>query len=866
MAASTQVTTDQTSTEQARPDLVSAVIDDVEVSVPKGTLVIRAAEQVGIAIPRFCDHPLLAPVGACRQCLVEVATPGPDGSMRAMPKPQASCTLEVTQGMVVRTQFTSPVAAKAQAGVIELLLVNHPLDCPVCDKGGECPLQNQAMSNGAPISRFQEKKRTFPKPIRISTEVLLDRERCVLCQRCTRFSKEIAGDPFIDLQNRGADQQIGVFSPGVLGFSTAVRVEGATEGGSVLDESGQPFASYFSGNTVQICPVGALTGAAYRFRARPFDLVSTRGVCEHCASGCGLRVDHRRGVVMRRWAWEDPAVNEDWNCDKGRWAFTWQTAADRLEQPMVRDEGTGELRGASWPEALDVAARGLAAARDAGGVGVLVGGRVTVEDAYAYAKFARVALGTNDIDFRARPHSPEEEAFLGHAVAGAGLGVTYADLEAAPAVLLAGLEPEEESPILFLRLRKAVSKQGAKGLAVHAVAPYASRGLAKLGGRLVPAAPGTEAEVLDAVGATGDVPEEIRAAAEGLRAPGAVLLVGERLATVPGALTAAVRLAAATGARLAWVPRRAGERGALEAGAFPSLLPGGRPVADPAARVDVAAVWGVPSLPSVPGRDTTGILAAVASGRLGGLVVAGVDPADLPDPAAALAALDAATFVVSVEVRAGAVTERADVVLPVAPTQEKAGTVVDWEGRWRSFQQALRSTAMSDLRAVDALADAMDSPLGLRGVERVRGELAELDAWEGERVAAPGVQTGIPPQPQRGTAVLATWHLLLDEGRLQDGEPYLAGTRHVPVARTSLATAVEIGAVDGGWVTVSTTRGAITLPLVVTDMADRVVWLPTNSPNSHVRATLGVDHGALVTLTAGAAGTTAATSQQGARA
>ena len=569
------VTANQTPTEQAKPDLVTAVIDDVEVSVPKGTLVIRAAEQVGIAIPRFCDHPLLAPVGACRQCLVEVATPGPDGSMRAMPKPQASCTLEVTQGMVVRTQFTSPVAAKAQHGMIEFLLINHPLDCPVCDKGGECPLQNQAMSNGSAISRFQETKRTFPKPIRISTEVLLDRERCVLCQRCTRFSKEIAGDPFIDLQNRGAQQQIGVFSPGVLDFATAV----VTEGGSALDESGQPFASYFSGNTVQICPVGALTGAAYRFRARPFDLVSTRGVCEHCASGCGLRVDHRRDTVMRRWAWEDAAVNEDWNCDKGRWAFTWQNAADRLEQPMVRDEATGELRVASWPEALDVAARGLAAARDAGGVGVLVGGRVTVEDAYAYGKFARVALGTNDVDFRARPHSPEEEAFLGHAVAGAGLGVTYADLEAAPAVLLAGLEPEEESPILFLRLRKA----SAKGLAVHAVAPYASRGLAKLGGRLVPAAPGTEAEVLDAVGgsvdqsAAGDVPDEIGAAAEGLRTAGAVLLVGERLATVPGALTAAVRLAATTGARLAWVPRRAGGGARSRRGRSPRCCPAAAP-------------------------------------------------------------------------------------------------------------------------------------------------------------------------------------------------------------------------------------------------------------------------------------------------
>jgi NADH-quinone oxidoreductase subunit G len=865
----TATTANPPSTGEARPDLVTATIDDVEVSVPKGTLVIRAAEQVGIAIPRFCDHPLLAPAGACRQCLVEVATPGPDGSMRAMPKPQASCTLEVTPGMVVRTQFTSPVAAKAQAGMIELLLVNHPLDCPVCDKGGECPLQNQAMSNGAPTSRFGETKRTFPKPIRISTQVLLDRERCVLCQRCTRFSKEIAGDPFIDLQNRGANQQIGVFSPGVLGFATTVQVEGTTQGGAALDESGQPFASYFSGNTVQICPVGALTGAAYRFRARPFDLVSTQGVCEHCASGCGLRVDHRRGTVMRRLALEDPAVNEAWNCDKGRWAFTWQNAPDRIEHPLVRDEETGELRVASWPEALDVAARGLAAAREAGGVGVLVGGRVTVEDAYAYAKFARVALGTNDVDFRARPHSLEEESFLAHAVAGSGLGVTYADVEHAPAVLLAGLEPEEESPILFLRLRKAVSKGH---LAVHAVAPYETRGLAKLGGRLMPAAPGTEAEVLDAVGS--GALEEVAEASAALRAPGAVILVGERLAAVPGALTAALRLAATTGARLGWVPRRAGERGALEAGARPSLLPGGRPVADAAARVDVAAVWGVPSLPSVTGRDTTAMLAAATSGRLGGLVVGGVDPADLPDPAAALAALDAAGFVVSIEVRASEVTRRADVVLPVAPTAEKAGTFVDWEGRWRSFQLALRTTAMADLRALDALADAMDAPIDLRGVERARAELAELDAWEGTRADAPGVRADDPPRPQRGTAVLATWHLLLDEGRLQDGEPYLAGTRHLPVARMSLATAVEIGAVDGGPVTVSTTRGAISLPLVVTPMADRVVWIPANSPGSAVRATLGADNGALVTITAGTTGTNGAaagtdravTTEQGARA
>jgi NADH-quinone oxidoreductase subunit G len=827
------------------PDSVTLTIDDVEVSVPKGTLVIRAAEQIGIAIPRFCDHPLLAPAGACRQCLVEAATPGPDGTLRPMPKPQAACTLEATPGMAVRTQRTSPVADKAQRGVMELLLINHPLDCPVCDKGGECPLQNQAMANGQATSRFTETKRTFPKPIRISTQVLLDRERCVLCQRCTRFSQQIAGDPFIDLQKRGAQQQIGTFAPEVLGYQVEAQGDAATVDAAELDESGQPFASYFSGNTVQICPVGALTGAAYRFRARPFDLVSAPGVCEHCASGCGLRIDHRRGTVLRRLALEDPAVNEDWNCDKGRWAFTYATAPDRITHPLVRDAETGELRQASWPEALEVAARGLAAARAANGVGVLTGGRVTVEDAYAYAKFARVVLGTNDVDFRARPHTGEEEAFLAHAVAGSGMNVTYADLEAASTVLLVGLEPEEESPIVFLRLRKAVRSGG---LVVHAIAPWATRGLVKLSGRLVPAAPGTEAEVVQAM-VDGRI--EVAEAAADLAKPGAVILVGERAADCGGLLTALLRLAASTGARLAWVPRRAGERGALEAGALPGLLPGGRPVAEASARVDIAAGWDVASLPTQPGRDTGQMIAAATQGGLSGLVVGGVDPADLPDPALALAALDAVDFLVSLELRVSAVTERADVVLPVAAVQEKAGTFVDWEGRWRTFPAALRSTALPDYRVLDMLADALDVSLGLRGVERVRAEIAQFEPWEG-RLAVPEAAPATPPRPAVGQAVLSTWHLLLDAGRLQDDEPYLAGTAHRAVARISAATAAEIGVDAGADLTVTSSTGGVTLPVVVTAMPDRVVWLPTNSAGSAVRAGLAAASGDVVAITKGA--------------
>ena len=366
--------TNNVSTEvEVAVDHITVVIDGVEMRVPKGTLVIRAAEQLGIEIPRFCDHPLLEPVAACRACLIEI-----DG----MPKPQPACAQVLSDGMQVHTQQSSEVARVAQEGVMEFLLLNHPLDCPVCDKGGECPLQNQAMSVGRPESRFEGEKREFAKPINVSAQILLDRERCVSCARCTRFAEQIAGDPMIELLERGAKQQVGTASD-------------------------EPFDSYFSGNTVQICPVGALTSASYRFRSRPFDLVSVPTTCEHCASGCSLRTDYRRGVVTRRLAWDDPAVNEEWNCDKGRFAFAYQTRG-RLESPLVREDG--ELRVASWPEAIALAARGLSEAR--GRVGVLVGGRSTVEDAYAYARFARTALASDDIDFRVRQTSDEETAFL----------------------------------------------------------------------------------------------------------------------------------------------------------------------------------------------------------------------------------------------------------------------------------------------------------------------------------------------------------------------------------------------------------------------------------------------------------------------
>ena len=773
-------------------DLITVVIDGFEVSVPKGTLVIRAAEKLGIQIPRFCDHPLLDPVGACRQCLVDIEING-----RAFPKPQASCTIPVEPGMIVKTQLTSAVADKAQKGNMEFLLINHPLDCPVCDKGGECPLQNQAMSNGRAESRFEGKKRTFEKPINISSQVLLDRERCILCARCTRFSDQIAADPFITLNERGALQQVGIYEK-------------------------QPFESYFSGNTVQICPVGALTGASYRFRARPFDLVSTPSACEHCASGCSLRTDVRRSKTLRRLAGDDPEVNEEWNCDKGRWAFKYVTAPDRLTHPMVRD-ASGELQIASWPEAIAAAANGLRGKR----AGVLVGGRVTVEDAYGYSKFARVALGTNDIDFRARISSDEEREFLAAKVVGSKTSNT--DIDRADSILLVGFETEEESPIVFLRIHKQVRKRGLK---VTAIASKLSIGNEKLKANFVSVAPGAESEAI--------AKQELTAQS--------VILVGERASESAGALSAVVFLADRTGAKVAWIPRRAGERGALEAGAIGNVLPGGRPVTDAVARADVSAVWGVEKLPAEIGLSSEGIFAAVNSDQIHALVVGGIDPHDSGNNAAAIKALKSA-FVVSLEIRPSEVTKIADVVLPVAAVPEKSGSFMNWEGRSRSFEVAIPdSLNRSDVRILSMIADELARPMGIASVKSAAKEFASFDEWDGARSNFSPVASVPVPKMASDQALLTSWRRLLDESSLQEGEDNLAGTARKSVVVISPKRASAIGVVDGDSVRVSNEHGAVVLPVLVEAIHDDAVWLPRNSRGSHVLATLGVASGSLVTV------------------
>ena len=772
-------------TDVAPVPMVTMFIDGIEVTVPKGTMAIRAAETIGRIIPRFCDHPLLDPAGACRQCIVEV----PDMGNGRGNKPQAACTLEVAPNMQILTGQGSEVARKAQEGMLELLLINHPLDCPICDKGGECPLQNQAHKYGRAETRYEGVKRTYPKPISISKLVLLDRERCVLCQRCTRFSQQIAGDPFISLLDRGAKSQIGI-------------------------EQEQPYDSYFSGNVIQICPVGALTSADYRFRARPFDLVSTRTACEHCASGCELRTDHRRYEVLRRMAGDDPEVNEEWNCDKGRFGFFY-TREDRVTMPFVRREG--ELVEASWPEAIDAAVEGLAKA--GASVGVLTGGRLTVENSFAYSKFARAVLGTNNIDFRARQSSDEEKSFLSSVIAGGqakDLGVTYAELERAKRVILVDFEPEDESPMVFLRLRKGWLKNRVE---VLAVAPFLSNGSVKMGARLVPTLPGDEAAALAQLGE------------EGMLDADTIILVGERAATSAGCLTQVVRQSSATGARFAWVPRRAGEVGAVRAGCLPGLLPGGRSVALPQARVDVEATWGV-QLPTTQGLGGDEMVTAAANGELAALVVSGVELADLPNPELGREAVTK-SFVISIEQRMSEIAANADVVLPAALLEEQIGTFLNWEGRERAVNRVNHKSesVMTDVRILAALTDALGKDLGFRSPATAAEALAELGAWD-----EPGTDRfeGIEADPVADEIRISTWRTLLDDSRAFDGAEHIDFTK--PIAKMSAKTASELGVNDSEIVKISTDKGEVEIPLRIVDgILDGVVWLPAHAKEGGAR-------------------------------
>ncbi|MGH8958349.1 MAG: NADH-quinone oxidoreductase subunit NuoG, partial [Acidimicrobiia bacterium] len=408
-------------------EMVKVTVDGREFEAPKGQMLIKAAQDHGTYIPRFCWHSRMRPVGMCRMCLVEMDTPKGRVLITA-------CTNPVADGMVIDTK--SDVAKKAQEGVLEFLLINHPLDCPVCDRGGECPLQDHTIAYGPGESRFVEEKRHFEKPIKISELVYLDRERCILCARCTRFSDEVSGDPLIEFLDRGNFTQINTFPD-------------------------QPFASYFSGNTVQICPVGALTSKAYRFRARPWDLVSVESTCPHCTTGDRISVQASQNEVLRFLGIDAEATNWSWLSDKCRFGFEFIGSPDRLTTPMVRQED-GSFADATWSEALELVASRFTEIRDAGkGLAVLGGARGTNEDAYALGKFAREVLSTNHIDCQL------DDGLDPQFLAATADRAQISDLDSAKTILVWGPDLKEEHPTLYLRVRHAVQERGARLILVH---------------------------------------------------------------------------------------------------------------------------------------------------------------------------------------------------------------------------------------------------------------------------------------------------------------------------------------------------------------------------------------------------------------
>jgi NADH-quinone oxidoreductase subunit G len=712
------------------PESVHLVVDGKAVEARPGELIIAAAERAGVYIPRFCYHPRMEPVGMCRMCLVEVS--GPRGFSL-----QPSCYLRVAEGQEVLT--ASPKARKAQEGVLEFLLVNHPLDCPVCDKGGECPLQDQAMSHGPGESRFVEEKRHWAKPIEIGPLVYLDRERCIQCARCTRFADEVAGEALIDFAFRGSSIEVAPFPSA-------------------------PFTSYFAGNTVQICPVGALTAVPYRFKSRPWDLEQVETTCTSCALGCRVVAQSSAGALVRYLGVDCDPVNQSWLCDKGRYEFEAVTSPGRMRAPKIRRGGSEES--ARWHDAIGEVAAATRQALAAGGdaaIGVIGGARLLNEDAYAWSKLARTVLGTDCVDAQLGDGLPAE-LVLGLPRA------TIEDVASAKVVLLLGGDVREELPVLYLRLRDAAKR----GTALVECSPVptslgelAAVTLACLPGELAQLAVALTAEDAgrDAAGVEAHRIAEVRALLEGAsatgqaRGTGVVVVVGRPSlaeSSRPAAAAASLLQAALPGALFLPALRRANVHGALDMGLAPGVLPGR--VALEAGREWYEEAWGA-ALPSRPGLDAQGILAAAADGTLKMLVLLGADPlADFPDRELARRALETVPFLVALGTHDDASSALAHVVLPVAGDGERSGTATNIEGRVSRIAPKVvpPGVAWPAWSVAVELARRLGHDLGFDSVEAISDEVERLaPAYRGvtlEGLARPGSRDGVVV-PVTATAV-----------------------------------------------------------------------------------------------------------------
>jgi NADH-quinone oxidoreductase subunit G len=638
--------------------MVTFSIDGLEVAAPENVMLVDGAKYGDVEIPVFCYEPKLgAPVGACRMCLVEI---------EGIPKLQTACSTPVKDGMVVHTQTDR--VRHAQEAVVEFLLINHPLDCPVCDKGGECPLQDISFGWGGGRSRFIEPKRHFVKPLALSPLIAIDRERCILCYRCVRFSQEIAEDYQLILQERGAHTYVATFD-------------------------GHPYVAPFSGNIVELCPVGALTSQPYRFRARPWDIEGAGSVCTLCPSQCNVSFTVRDERVLRVLGRDNAEVDDGWLCDKGRFAYQAVHVDERITRPMVRDGG--ELRPVSWERALSEAASGLR--RASGRVGAVVGGETTNEEGFLLQRIVREGLASHDIDSRA---GGGPSPALRRALAAPAVQATVPDLEFAHAVLVLDCEPVDDMPIVDLRIRKGVRRRGVK-LAVATSRPSSLDANAKLRTRFAPGAGEALLAALDAalgvaagearrdeVGrlaeAAGAEAGAVHALADLLADAGedVVILYGERLLSGPRAdhaaralLNVAGRLkvtGAREGAGLLCVPSGTNGRGLAEVGVLPDAGPG---------------------LSEAPleGRSTAQIAGGAAAGELTALYLMHTDPLrDLPHGALWRSALDTATTVVAhADFLTEGIREFATVVFPAESYAEKEGTVTHPDGRLQRLRRSI---------------------------------------------------------------------------------------------------------------------------------------------------------------------------------
>jgi NADH-quinone oxidoreductase subunit G len=642
MADTTIAPVQGTTAEKPPVEMVNLKIDNKAVSVPKGTLVITAAFQAGADVPYFCHHPRLKPAGACRMCLVKI---------EKMNKIQTACTVPVAEGMVVDT--ISPEVKQAQNGILELLLINHPLDCPVCDRGGECPLQNMVYQYGPGVTRFIDEKRHFPKAVPISDYVVLDRERCIQCARCTRFTEEISGDGELAIENRGNASIISPFSP-------------------------EGFKSKFSGNTIELCPVGALTSRTYRFAARPWEFQSQDSICSMCGVGCNVAVQTRNGELMRVNARLNEDVNEEWTCDKGKFEQYWVNSSDRIREPQQRY--ASQLRKVTWDDALGAAAKALkdAAAADPNSVAGIGSTRASNEDLYLFQRLFRSALGTNNLDHRAMPFPILP------------MQTSIAEVGEAKQIVAIGTQVDDDLPVLWLRIYKAISKSGAH---------YFRDDNAH------------SAEVAKAISAG---PETVVLAWYGLPAADIEFLKSA---------------CAASGAKLNVLLPDNNSWGAIQMGVLPDRLPAMKSVGN-GATPKLEALWGGP-LPAAPGLDTRGILEGCVSGSIKALYVMGDGALSaLPDQELVKSALAKVPFLIVQDLFMTETGKQADVFLPACSFIEKDGSFTNIEGRVQKFKKAVepRGQSKPDWQIIAELMSRLGKPVPYFSPRDVAREIAKATA------------------------------------------------------------------------------------------------------------------------------------------